>query len=357
MILSQQLTSTAYTDEQKNTIITAITNEILVQLGYKPVETKLISTTEVGRDNQQVSGFYSTQTSSAYVNDPYNNNNYQLLQTSATEAQRAMDAQNGSDFQQDKAYRDERSLYSQNFGSYVADYTDFALGQSDQGSLSTQTNQASIPTYITSIPSVLNNEVANNNNIEFAGLDKELGDNKIKFNLNMNPAYTKQIFGALEEISGNNLLVDSQGYITYQTQDSTSRPVGFQLIQRLINSPYTLTIDGINTGKSMTNTDPSNMINASNGIGSNVNIFIDFSQTNGTLEEMLQHEGIHALRMMQGVWITLDNTIKEGNNRIPLEEFFTVGLPVNGKSVNKPSDITENKLLQEQGSELRRSYY
>ncbi|HOI84246.1 MAG TPA: hypothetical protein PKW30_08030 [Campylobacterales bacterium] len=148
----------------------------LFQLGYKPIETKLISTTEPGRDGVQVKGFFSTETGGSYVNDKYNNSNYELLKTSATEGQRAMDAQKGSTFNQNDEYRADRSAYSQNFGSNVANYTDFALYYTNQGSLSTSANSVSVPNQVTSMPSVFNNQVANNN-IEFAGLDKSKGDN------------------------------------------------------------------------------------------------------------------------------------------------------------------------------------
>jgi hypothetical protein len=178
--LSKQLNSSTLNDAQKENIMNAITNEVLVQLGYKPVETKLIATTEPGRDGEQVKGFYSTETGNAYVNDIYNDNNYQLIQTGATEGQRAIDAQNGSKFDQSDEYRDDRSTYSQNFGTNVANYTDFALWQSDQGSLSTGYNPLSIPVQVTPYPSIYNNDVANNN-IEFSGLDKMQGDNWIQY--------------------------------------------------------------------------------------------------------------------------------------------------------------------------------
>ena len=175
--LTAQLSSTAYTDEQKNVILNSITQEVMSQLGYQPTQTNLIATTEPGRDGEQVKGFYSTQTNSAYVNDLYNNTNYDLLQTSATESQRAMDAQNGSKFDQSQEYRDDRSAYSQNFGTNVANYTDFALGQTNQGSLSTEYNkpQDYDPSSLNLSPTV------SQNNDVFKGLDKTKGDNWIQY--------------------------------------------------------------------------------------------------------------------------------------------------------------------------------
>ncbi|WP_041959956.1 two-partner secretion domain-containing protein [Sulfurospirillum arsenophilum] len=163
--LAAVLNSPAYTDDQKKAIINGITKEVMVELGYKPIETVLIATTEPGRDGYQVKGYFSLETGKAYINDFYNNTNADLLTTAGTEAQRAIDAQKGSNFDQSKEYRDARSEYSQNFGGNIKSYADFALYFTGQGSLSTGTNSISTPSQ------------TQNNNAEFAGLNKELGDN------------------------------------------------------------------------------------------------------------------------------------------------------------------------------------
>ncbi|MGB5919852.1 hypothetical protein [Arcobacter sp.] len=170
--LAQMLNSPAYTQAQKDIIINGITNEVLKELGYKPIEVKFIATTEPGRDGEQVKGFYSTQTNTMYINTLYSDTNYKLLSTSGTEAQRAMDAQEGSTFDQDDAYRAERSKYSEEFGSYLAGYTNFALSNTGQGSLSTESN-----------PSNLYSKAIKDNNAEFATLDKSKGDNSSFWNL------------------------------------------------------------------------------------------------------------------------------------------------------------------------------
>ncbi|WP_041666297.1 DUF2778 domain-containing protein [Sulfurospirillum deleyianum] len=107
------------------------------------------------------------ETGKAYMNDFYNNSNADLLTTAGTETQRAIDAQEGSKFDQSKEYRDARSEYSQNFGSNIASYADFALYFTGQGSLSTGSNSISTSSQTLA------------NNAEFAGLNKELGDNSI----------------------------------------------------------------------------------------------------------------------------------------------------------------------------------
>lgn len=163
--LAAVLNSPAYTDDQKDAIINGITKEVMVELGYKPIDTVLIATTEPGRDGYQVKGFFSLETGKAYMNDFYNNNNADLLKTAGAETQRAIDAQEGSKFDQSKEYRDARSAYSQNFGSNIASYADFALYFTGQGSLSTANN------------SISTSPQTQANNAEFKGLDKNKGDN------------------------------------------------------------------------------------------------------------------------------------------------------------------------------------
>ena len=141
---------------------------MLEELGYKPVEIKFIATTEPGRDGKQIKGFYSTETNTMYINTLNSNTNYELLITSGIEAQRAIDAQEGSNFDQDDAYRAERSKYSEEFGSYIAGYTNFALFYTGQGSVSTTTN-----------PTNLYNKSITANNTEFSQLDKTKGANSI----------------------------------------------------------------------------------------------------------------------------------------------------------------------------------
>ncbi|MDD3325401.1 MAG: hemagglutinin repeat-containing protein [Sulfurospirillaceae bacterium] len=163
--LAAALNSPAYTKDQKDAIINGITQQVMVELGYKPIENVLIATLEPGRDGYQVKGYFSLETGKAYMNDVYNNSNYDLLKTAGAETQRAIDAQNGSKFDQSKEYRDARSDYSQNFGSNIASYADFALYFTGQGSISTANNS------ISTSPQTLAN------NAEFKGLDKSKGDN------------------------------------------------------------------------------------------------------------------------------------------------------------------------------------
>ena len=181
--LAAMLNSPAYTDEQKKAITNGITQQVMVELGYKPIENVLIATTEPGRDGYQIKGFFSLETGKAYINDFYNNSNADLLKTAGTETQRAIDAQEGSKFDQSKEYRDARSAYSQNFGSNIASYADFALYFTGQGSLSTGSNSISTSSQTLA------------NNAEFKGLNKELGDNLTKVYIWKGYRYGESAFG------------------------------------------------------------------------------------------------------------------------------------------------------------------
>jgi len=192
--LAAMLNSPAYTDEQKKAITNGITQQVMVELGYKPIENVLIATTEPGRDGYQIKGYFSLETGKAYINDFYNNSNADLLKTAGTETQRAIDAQEGSKFDQSKEYRDARSEYSQNFGSNIASYADFALYFTGQGSLSTANN------------SISTTAQTQNNNAEFKGLDKSKGDNLTIFlhgtyssPKNADPAFIKAVGNTFNE--------------------------------------------------------------------------------------------------------------------------------------------------------------
>ena len=227
--LSAMLNSPAYTDEQKKAITNGITQQVMVELGYKPTENVLIATTEPGRDGEQVKGFFSLETGKAYINDLYNNSNYALITTAGTETQRAIDAQDGSKFDQSKEYRDARSEYSQNFGSNIASYADFALYFTGQGSLSTGSNSISTTTQ------------TQNNNAEFAGFHKNKGDNStyvqilpdgkykvVKVELNDNDKTIYVVNDKVERTGdniGESLFIDSFYYADGPSKATLSRGI------------------------------------------------------------------------------------------------------------------------------------
>ena len=88
-----------------------------------------------------------------------------LVVTSATESQRAIDHQRGIDFLQNE---DDHSTYSQNFGNAVARYYGYALSSYGSGYGSAKINN----------PSSINQNYYASNNKEFSRLDKQKGANR-----------------------------------------------------------------------------------------------------------------------------------------------------------------------------------
>ena len=163
--LRRMLQSNELSDQEKQAITQSITRQVMLNLGYIPNQTKTIYTDETGRDGKQIMGFYSLQTGRSYINIKNNESTKDLVATSATESQRAMDHQSGIDFLQNE---DDHSTYSQNFGNAVARYYGYALSSYGAGYGSAKINN----------PSSINQNYYASNNKEFSRLDKQKGANR-----------------------------------------------------------------------------------------------------------------------------------------------------------------------------------
>ncbi len=163
--LRGMLQSNELSDQEKQAITQNITRQVMLNLGYIPNQTKTIYTDETGRDGKQIMGFYSLQTGRSYINIKNNESTKDLVATSATESQRAMDHQRGIDFLQNE---DDHSTYSQNFGNAVARYYGYALSSYGSGYGSAKINN----------PSSINQNYYASNNKEFSRLDKQKGANR-----------------------------------------------------------------------------------------------------------------------------------------------------------------------------------
>jgi hypothetical protein len=176
--LAKALSNPKLSEQQREEMMDGVVNAVMIKLGYNTYNNKLVSTNEKGRDNKDVKGFHSLETGDSYINqENITNGNEGLIQVAGTEAQRAIDAKNGSKFEQSQEYRDERSLYSQNYGTNVANYTNFALDYIGEETLSTTNSLPINLKQVTSTPSIFNTQTVNNN-LEFGGLDKSKGDNR-----------------------------------------------------------------------------------------------------------------------------------------------------------------------------------
>ena len=163
--LRRMLQSDELSDQEKQAITQNITRQVMINLGYIPNQTKTIYTDETGRDGKQIMGFYSLQTKRSYINIKNNESTKDLVATSATESQRAMDHQRGINFLQNE---DDHSTYSQNFGNAVARYYGYALSSYGNGYGSAKINNRGS----------INQNYYVSNNKEFSRLDKQKGANR-----------------------------------------------------------------------------------------------------------------------------------------------------------------------------------
>jgi hypothetical protein len=168
--LAAQLQDPNLTPKEKQEMLREVAITVMVELGYRPKQTKLISTDEIGANDTQVKGHYNTDTDSSYINDKYNDSTIELVETVGHEMTHAMDNQDGILILNDA----DQNNYANNFGEDLSFYTSNALDYTHDGSLaSTNTHNQG---RVTSYPSVFNDSTLVKNNREFATLDKSLGD-------------------------------------------------------------------------------------------------------------------------------------------------------------------------------------
>jgi filamentous hemagglutinin len=171
--LAAQLQDPNLTPKEKQEMLREVAITVMVELGYRPKQTKLISTDEIGANDTQVKGHYNTDTDSSYINDKYNDSTIELVETVGHEMTHAMDNQDGILILNDA----DQNNYANNFGEDLSFYTSNALDYTHDGSLaSTNTHNQG---RVTSYPSVFNDSTLVKNNREFATLDKSLGDDAI----------------------------------------------------------------------------------------------------------------------------------------------------------------------------------
>ncbi len=170
--LAEALQNPDLTAEQKEAMLNGITDAVLIKLGYATHNNLIISTAEPGQDGEQVKGFYSSEDADAYINDLYNNSTEELVTTAGHEASHAMDMQDGIDINNPDTKADNEA-YATNYGENVADYTDMALDINGYDDGMAQSN---------SHTGNATSATVQQSNADFAGLDKNQGDNYLKAN-------------------------------------------------------------------------------------------------------------------------------------------------------------------------------
>ncbi len=162
--LAQQLQDQNLDPSEKQEMLNTLATTVMNDLGYIPNKTKVISTDETGRDNEDVKGHFNNNTN--YINDKNNKDTTDLVATTGHEITHAMDSQDDTFIAGDT----DQNNYADNFGDDLSFYTDNALSQTYNTSLANTNNHIKPK----SIEAHLELQ---RNNAEFAGLDKGSGDN------------------------------------------------------------------------------------------------------------------------------------------------------------------------------------
>jgi phenylpyruvate tautomerase PptA (4-oxalocrotonate tautomerase family) len=122
--LAKALQRDELTPQQKEAMLNEITDTVMQKLGYKTHENKVVSTDTADRDGKQVKGFYSQETKTSYRNDKNIDDTADLVKTAGWKSTRAMDDQDGQNFNQN---REDRANYADSFGNRLSTYTNGAL--------------------------------------------------------------------------------------------------------------------------------------------------------------------------------------------------------------------------------------
>jgi len=179
------------------------------------------------------------------------------------------------------------------------------------------------------------------------------------------------LFSALKELAGGyRIYMNDKGIISMTNAPKNSTPQSRNLIQKLINSKYTIIIqETIQAAKFETGYGADDWGRAANSKkGSGGTIYMNFTEAgrigntsygctdNSPFFICLGHELIHAERAARGAYIPSGRTASESEGmivyKILIEEYATMGL----RGYNKKGDITENMLRAEHGFPLRTRY-
>ena len=165
-LLAAMLQNPGLTPEQKQSMLDQVTDAVMLRLGFKTHDNKIIATDATAPGGEKIHGFYSEETGNAYINDHLIEDTRGLLTATGHEAAHAMENQDGVDFDKlTAAEKEDSNRYADNYGENLAGYANFALDNLGYDGLA-QTNKHA----------GLSSETVKDNNSEFSGIDKNKGD-------------------------------------------------------------------------------------------------------------------------------------------------------------------------------------
>ncbi|SSC09137.1 hypothetical protein BTURTLESOX_2471 [bacterium endosymbiont of Bathymodiolus sp. 5 South] len=180
--LAKALTDPNLTPTQKQQLATELVSSVMVELGYtQAVDIKLVADSQ---DNRK--GHYG-EDNNIYLNDTNLNNTKDLATTLGHETSHAIDNQDPSinTNPQNNASKADNEIYAQNYGDDFSDYVEFASENYGDGSLA-DTNSNNLGNTPAEIQR--NQKLVNNNNQDYAGIDKSKGEDFLLVNQQMNYA-------------------------------------------------------------------------------------------------------------------------------------------------------------------------
>ena len=181
--IAKALTNPDLSAKDKQNMLNALTNVVLIELGYKDKQNvRLIDTNTTGANNTQVAGHYG-EDGNIYINDRHNEDTGKLINTTGHELSHEMDNQGGINTD---ANETDNEAYADNYGESFTDYTGFISSYFGEGELASTNNRGGIT--IHEDGSVERNtdgtihtgnqdsETIANNNQSFDGIDRGEGE-------------------------------------------------------------------------------------------------------------------------------------------------------------------------------------
>ena len=287
--IAKALTNPDLSAKDKQNMLNALTNVVLIELGYKDKQNvRLIDTNTTGANNTQVAGHYG-EDGNIYINDRHNEDTGKLINTTGHELSHEMDNQGGINTD---ANETDNEAYADNYGESFTDYTGFISSYFGEGELADANNRGGIATNAdgsverntdgTIHTGNQDSETIANNNQSFDGIDRGEGEDRLVFagrDLNL-PVDILDAKHGFNVISGNNT-----EYFTQEQREEFGEPinlgngqVGYLLEDLEINGRLVSTVNG-----RMQNNN-GNWVDAPGGLTS-INEYID-QQTNPDLDDM-----------------------------------------------------------------------
>lgn len=188
-------------DAEKQAYQNQIVDAVNQKLGKKIAnDVKVISTDEPGQNGEQVKGFITTENKTIYSNEKNQDTAKDTLYSLGQEIAGSYQKSEGVDITTD---REQHNVYQNMVAQDTIDDISFISNNNELNiNLDTVNNHNTDTAQATATPSVFNSQTTNNN-LEFAGLDKDKGDN---YSVNDTSAYPAKVQQEMSTASQSKLL-------------------------------------------------------------------------------------------------------------------------------------------------------